>query len=195
MKTFDIKPEILRWAVERARLKNDEINSSIFKDYNKWLSGSKKPTLSQLEKFCKRTYLPFSYLFLNKPINEKLSIPDFRTLNSVEIINPSINLIETYDHCVQCQEWYKNQLVNVENPLKIKHFTTSDNVNLVSGYIREVLNLEITELKMQSWEKRKHIINELEKNGIITILSGYVGTNNHRTLDLDELRGFSLYDE
>jgi hypothetical protein len=47
-----------------------------------WLEGQKKPTVKQLEEFSRKVYLPFGYLFLPQPPQEKLPIPYFRTNGS-----------------------------------------------------------------------------------------------------------------
>src|SRR3989304_1374337 len=46
----DIKPEILRWAVDRSGLPLDEYQPTVAA----WLTGRKKPTYSQLETFARR---------------------------------------------------------------------------------------------------------------------------------------------
>jgi Zn-dependent peptidase ImmA (M78 family) len=150
--------------------------------------------MKQLEKFCKRACLPIGYIFLNEPVDEKISIVDFRTVGNTEVQNPSVNLIDTYDHCIMCQDWYKNYLPKTKvNTLK--YFTTKSDINEVSNYVRNLLDINLTEDLNDAHTKRKLLISAIEKQGVVTILSGFVGTNSRRALDKNEFRGFSLYDE
>jgi transcriptional regulator with XRE-family HTH domain len=79
----DIKPEMLRWAVARARLQEETLTDRI-PQLSEWLAGEAKPTFKQLEKFAQATRVALGYLFLPTPPVEALPIPDFRMLAGTE---------------------------------------------------------------------------------------------------------------
>jgi transcriptional regulator with XRE-family HTH domain len=63
MPRVEIKPELLRWARERARLPADAL-AKRFPRLPEWEAGEAKPTFRQLEAFADATAVPFGYLFL-----------------------------------------------------------------------------------------------------------------------------------
>jgi hypothetical protein len=89
-----VKPELLRWAIERSRLLKDDF-AKTFPKLDEWLSGRRQPTPRQLELFAHKAMTPLGYLFLDKPPDETLPIPDFRTVGNAPINRPSPNLIDT----------------------------------------------------------------------------------------------------
>src|SRR5882724_13210177 len=97
----NIKPELLRWAIKRSGLAIGDYKEGV----EKWLSGEKKPTHDQLEKFARRAMVPFGYLFLEQPPNEDLPVPDYRTRTDEGVREPSPNLIETIFEMQTRQDW------------------------------------------------------------------------------------------
>ena len=75
MATVPVKPELIRWAIDRSRLPGDALKKF---PIDKWTRGEKQPTLKQLEDFAKRTMTPVGYLFLDAPPVEALPVPDYR---------------------------------------------------------------------------------------------------------------------
>ena len=57
--------------------------------FDDWVEQRVLPTLKQLEEFAKKTYTPFGHLFLAEPPNERIPIPDMRTLGDTEVERPS----------------------------------------------------------------------------------------------------------
>ena len=105
--TVDVKPELIRWAIERSGLSPDELAVFPVED---WQTGNKQPTLKKLEQFAKKTMVPFGYLFLAKPPVEKIPLPDFRTLGDTPIRRPSPNLIDTIHTMQRRQQWMREYL-------------------------------------------------------------------------------------
>src|SRR5262245_8533456 len=64
--TVDVKPELIRWAVQRSGLPLSELTAK-FPKLEDWQRGERQPTFNQLEEFARRTMTPFGYLFLHKP--------------------------------------------------------------------------------------------------------------------------------
>ncbi len=66
-----VKPELLRWARERAGRSVEEFGGR-FRKLAEWERGESQPTLKQLENFARVTCVPFGYLFLPEPPVEHL---------------------------------------------------------------------------------------------------------------------------
>lgn len=79
MTRVDIRPEMFRWACERAGFDPGDLAHRI-PQFPAWERGEKQPTFRQLEDFAKATRTPFGYFFLPEPPEERLPIPDFRTI-------------------------------------------------------------------------------------------------------------------
>ena len=92
MQTVEVKPELLRWAIDRSGLPSGELLAK-FPKLNKWTSGECLPTFRQLEQFARATMTPFGALFLDAPPVEKLPVPDFRTKNDHPLGRYTPNLL------------------------------------------------------------------------------------------------------
>ena len=66
MNRVPVKPEMLRWARERAGLAVGDLQKR-FPRLHAWEQGDAPPTLKQLERFAKATHAPVGYLFLQTP--------------------------------------------------------------------------------------------------------------------------------
>ena len=73
----NVRPEILRWAFQRAGY-SEENAVETFPKLQDWLSGEKKPTISQLQAFASKFFVPFGYLFLQQIPTETIPFPMFR---------------------------------------------------------------------------------------------------------------------
>jgi Zn-dependent peptidase ImmA (M78 family) len=76
------------------------------------------------------------------------------------------------------------------------NFSVEDDTADIAKSIRELLNLDSLNAKsFDDCSFRKQLSNSIEKLGILVVFSGTVDGNNSRPLDLNEFRGFSLYNE
>ncbi len=107
MVRVEVKPELIRWARERAGLDTDVLTER-FPQLEAWERGEIRPTLKQIERFAKATYTPPGFLFLQEPPVERVPIPDFRTMGRERIERPSPDLLDTIYVCQQRQEWYRD---------------------------------------------------------------------------------------
>ena len=71
MMRIEVKPELLRWAVERSRVDALDL-SARFPQLDAWERQERQPTLKQLETFSKATRTPLGYLLLPEPPVERL---------------------------------------------------------------------------------------------------------------------------
>lgn len=164
----------------------------------KWEKGQKQPTLRQLEAFAKRTMTPLGYLFLSAPPEEKLPIPDFRTMGDTPIRRPSPNLIETVQTMQRRQTWMRDNLIEqgqAELPF-IGALKRRGDIKTGAERIRKTLGLsEDWAAEHETWGRALFTLcNAAENAGILVTTSGIVGLSTRRTLDPQEFRGFVLCD-
>lgn len=193
----DINNNLLIWAIERAGINIDEVSRTI-PSFSSWLLGKKKPTVKQLEKFAQKVHLPFGYLFLENPPEEKLPIPFFRTVNSQEH-KINLNIYDSVLMLQQRQSWLTDYLKE-NNYLQLNfvgRFSSNPDINEVVKDIRTTLKINEDWAKtFSTWEKAKdHLTQLIEDAGIITNFSSIVGNNTHRNIKVDDCRGFVLIDD
>ena len=190
-----VKPELIRWARERARLDTETLTKT-FAKFPEWEAGTCQPTLKELGQFAKKVHVPVGYLFFSKPPRESLSIPDFRILEGKNIGNPSPDLIDTFYSCQERQEWYRDYAQ--ENGYPRLDFIGSVSLDtsreVVAAKMRETLGFSPKKYSSQD-EALSELINLAENAGILVMINGVVMNNVHRRLDPTEFRGFALSDE
>lgn len=200
MKTgVEVKPNVITWAIARAGFELQEFASN-FPNVLGWLDNSKKPTVKQLEKFSHKVHLPFGYLFLSEPPQEKLPIPFFRTNQRAghASTNVSVNVYDTILLMQQRQDWLREYLRDSEfDPLPFvgKH-KGSQNYREIVADIRRTLGVE------NDWARSfprietalDHLTEKIEDSGIIVVFNGVVENNNSRPIKVEECRGFVLVD-
>lgn len=198
MKTFvNINSNILTWAIARAGY---ELSIFIekFPNVQKWLKGEKQPTVKQLEDFSKKVHLPFGYLFLAEPPKEQLPIPFFRTLGK-EATQFNINVYDTILLIQQRQDWLKNYFI--ENEYEILPFVgkykNANNIQEIVNDIRLTLGLkENWASGFGTWQLAlDNLVKHIENQRIVISFNGIVENNTHRTIPVEECRGFVLVDE
>jgi len=194
---ININNDILVWAIERAGSNIDEVSRKI-PSFSSWLTGKKKPTLKQLETFSQKVHLPFGYLFLETPPDEKLPIPFFRTIQQKEV-NVGLNVYDSILIIQKRQEWLTDYLKENDYPLLefVGKFKNNENIVEIVSDIKNTLKLDENWADdFPSWEKAKdHFTQQLEESGIITVFSSIVGNNTHRSIKVEECRGFVLVNE
>ena len=193
-----VKPEMLRWACERAGQSVDNLRSR-FPKIELWSRGDASPTLKQLESFAKATHTPIGYLFLQEPPVERIPIPDFRTVGSGHIERPSPDILDTVYICQQRQEWYREFMRSIgEKPLPFVASASSTNdIEKSAASMRHALGFDIEERRqMPTWtDALRRFIEQADALGVLVMVSGVVGSNNRRRLDPQEFRGFALADD
>ena len=194
-----VKPEFFRWACERGNFDVEDLSRrSQLKKLPEWVSGKSSPTLKQLEAFAKATYVPVGYFFLEEPPVEDIPIPDFRTVGNKKISRPSPDLLDTIYLCERRQDWHHEYLVSQgEEPLEfVGSVDMSQGVESVAEKMHKTLGFSTRKReKMGSWEEAFRLFaKQVEEIGIMVMVSGVVGSNNKRTLNIEEFRGFALSD-
>jgi transcriptional regulator with XRE-family HTH domain len=193
-----VRPELLRWARERAGFSLEALAHRI-PQLPAWERGEARPTLKQVEKFAKATHAPVGYLFLAEPPIESVPIPDFRTLSNVRVSRPSPDLLETVYICQQRQDWYRD-FARSEGEVRLQFVGSADLSSDIGGTaarMRTALGFNVEERRrMPTWtDALRRFIEQADLLGVLVMISGVVGSNNRRKLDPDEFRGFALSDE
>ena len=138
-----VNPELLRWARERANIAQEDL-ATRFKKLPEWESGDAQPTLKQLEAFARVVHVPFGYLFLREPPDERLPIADFRTVADAATTRASPDLIDTLYAMQWRQAWLREHLV--ENEAEPLAFAASarlaDDPDAVGREMRRTLGLD-----------------------------------------------------
>jgi Zn-dependent peptidase ImmA (M78 family) len=198
MSHVDVKPDIFRWAVERSGLPYEALLKK-FPKFNLWERGSAMPTLRQLTVFAKKTLTPLGYFFLTEPPEDKLPIPDFRTVGDEPLRRPSPNLLETVQTMQLRQEWLRDYLIEQgQLPLAfIGSVRLSDEIDAAASKMRELLDVSDDWARHHAtWSAAlSALCLAVDKAGVVIVINGVVGNNTHRRLDVNEFRGFVLSDE
>ena len=198
MNRVSVRPEMLRWACGRGRIAPAAL-AKRFPRYSAWERGEKQPTLKQLEAFAKATHTPVGYLFLSEPPEERVPIPDFRTVADTPVGRPSPDLLDTLYLCQQRQSWYREfALAEGETPLEfVGSARVTDDVEAVAAAIRQALGFDLEERRrLPTWtDALRRFIEQCDAAGVLVMVSGVVGSNNRRKLDPGEFRGFALADK
>jgi Zn-dependent peptidase ImmA (M78 family) len=197
MLRVDVKPDMLRWAWERAGFDLGEVTGRI-PQLPLWYREQARPTLKQLESFAKAMRTPVGYLFLDAPPVERVPIPDLRTVGGGRIGHPSPDLLDTLYLCQQRQEWYRGYARAMgESALTFSgSVTTMSPVETTAAAMRAALSLEPGDRRSTpTWtEALRVFIERADSLGVLVMITGVVGNNNYRKLDADEFRGFALAD-
>lgn len=197
MNRVAVKPELLRWARERAGFSADMLFKK-FPKLDEWESGESKPTFRQLENYAKATFTPFGYMFLKEPPEEDFPIPDFRTIADAGLGRPSPNLLDTIYLCQRRQYWYHDFARSEDQePLEfIGSARLDDGIAVTAERIRHALEFDVEERRrLATWtDALRQFIRQADELGILVMVSGVVGGNNRRKLDPEEFRGFALVD-
>jgi len=192
-----ISASVLEWALERCGGGTDL--SRKFPRLSEWLTGAAQPSLRQLEEFAKATSVPFGYLLLPKPPEERLPIPHFRTLFDKPARQVSPDLLETVHTMQRRQAWMREYLIEqgLESLPFVRSASLTDDPAGVARQIRDTLWLGTAWAAEQStWTAALRALqNKMEEAGILVVVNGVVGNNTRRKLDVEEFRGFILVDE
>ena len=197
MTRVPVNPELLHWACERSGITQEHL-AARFEKLPEWESGETQPTLKQMEAFARAVHVPVGYLFLTKPPEEPVPIPDFRTFAGQAVTRPSPNLLDTIYTCQERQSWYRD-FVHVARAPKLAFVgsaTVETPPETVAAEMRETLGFDLAARRnCPTWtDALRLFIQQADKAGVLVMVSGIVMSNNRRRLDPAEFRGFALSD-
>ena len=188
---------MLRWACERAGYDVADLAERMPK-LRAWVRRERQPTLKQLEKLAKVTHTPLGYLLLPEPPEERLPVPDYRTVTGVRRDRPSPDLLDTLYTMIRWQDWLRESLVeNDAEPLAfVGSARLADDPDAVGQEMRRALGLDLGwAAGVRTWQDAvTELRRTIEQLGVMAVINGVVGNNTHRQLSVQEIRGFELTD-
>lgn len=197
MSRVAIKPDLVQWARERAGLPVDAL-ATRFPKLPAWERGESQPTMKQLEAFANATHVPIGYLFLPAPPEERLPIPDFRTVSGTAQHRPSPDLLDTIYAMQHRQAWLRETILDGEaDPLKfVGSARLGDSPEGVGREMRRIIGFgDGWAGEVRTWQEAVSRLRQaVEDLGVMAVINGVVGNNTHRKLDVQEFRGFALCD-
>ena len=192
-----VKQSLLNWACRRSGRDDADIRKD-FPELESWKRGETLPSLGKLEEFAKATYAPIGYFFLDAPPNDRLPVSDFRTVGGADIGEPSGGLLDTIYLCERRQEWYKEEIRATGGKQLgfVGSMSTADDTISSAKQIRTALKFNVEQRVGIGGRNgaRRWLVNQMEDLGILVMMSGVVGNDTRRKLDVAEFRGFALAD-
>src|SRR6266567_4000267 len=195
-----LQPKVLRWARDRARLDEPALAKKVgvgVERVKEW-ERTGQLTLTQAKKLAHVTHTPEGHLYLQQPPDDKLPIPDFRTVGNQPVRRPSPDLLETVFIMQRRQAWMRDFLIEEgEDQLPfVGSATVNGSPENVAANIRQALGVALGWADEETtWtEALMHLRQRIEGVGILIAINGVVGNNVHRKLDPDEFQGFALCD-
>ncbi len=197
-----LQPDVLRWARERAGIDAEQLARKIQVKVERVIEWERTGNISiaQADRLAERTHTPLGLLYLSKPPEDNLPIPDFRTRHAdASSLRPSLDLLETVYAMQQRQDWMREELIESgAEPLEFVGacIRAQSHVNVASA-MRNVLGIEVGwAANMDSWiAALRFLRNRLDTAGVLVVFNGVVGNSTSRKLDPDEFQGFALVDE
>ena len=192
-----VPPRMLRWACERAGYDLSDLAGPM-PQLVAWVRQERHPTLKQLEKLANLTHTPLGYFFLPEPPEERLPVPDYRTVAGTAAAKPTPDLLDTLYTMQRRQMWLRESLL--ENEVEPLAFVASanliDDADAVGREMRRALGLQDGwAAGVRTWQDAVgELRRAIEQLGVMAVINGVVGNNTHRRLSVEEFRGFALTD-
>lgn len=195
-----INHTVLRWARNRADLSTDMLAKKIgtaVANVEAWESGEKSPSFNQAQSYAHYTHIPFGYLFLREPPEDKTPIPDLRTVNGVEREGFSIELKDTIQWVLLRQEWYKEYLQSQGYDFNqfVGRFREDAGVQLIVDDIRRSLAVARHPIRGTFEDYFSTLVTSIENIGVLVMRNSIVSNNTSRPLSVEEFRGFAISDK
>jgi Zn-dependent peptidase ImmA (M78 family)/transcriptional regulator with XRE-family HTH domain len=196
-----VNAKMIRWARERASFGIDALARKVNTKPEKvvsWEKGEARPTFKQAEKLAHVARVPFGYLFLPEPPEERLPIPDLRTRPDAPPPHFDAEFMDLIQDVQFKFDWYRDFLLERgAEPLPfVGSFTKSATVSEVAADIAKQLGIdEQVRRESRTWEGYFRILRDrAEDTGIWVMRSGVVANNSQRPLSVDIFRGFAIAD-
>jgi Zn-dependent peptidase ImmA (M78 family) len=191
--TYTVSPAVVDWVIGQMGEHTTPFKSLDL--LKRWRTGAKTPTFNEIQDISKKTHIPLGYFFLQTPPKEEIKLMEYRTIASVESVNPSRELIDTIAEMEQIVDWTRDYLISEGseiNPIVGKLKDESD-IAVIAAYVRKVLGLSINWFKTTD-NSFNHLRNRMSEAGAIVMMNGVVRSNTHRPLSIEEFRAFTIID-
>jgi Zn-dependent peptidase ImmA (M78 family) len=198
----DVNPALLQWAIDISQKDLAKI-SSRFPRVLAWINGDEQPSFRQLEGLSNFLNVPFGYMFLKTPPRKDIVETEFRTISNDIVGTPSKELQDTLMEIQNITLWMRDY--RIKNSFDKLDFVGCIHINDIRSVEYNTITkkmLELLELDAK-WAKTLSnpgqafniIRQKMEGIGLIVIVKGFVKTNTHRSLKLDEFRAFVFSDD
>lgn len=195
-----LQSNLLSWARERAGLEEKVLARKMgvkLESVVAW-EESGRLRLTQIEKLAHVTHTPVGYLYLDTPPEEKLPIPDFRTVGDAQIRRPSPDLLETVETMQRRQAWMRDYLIGEGQDARqfIGRYGMDTPAGQIAADMRTALGLtQGWAENVSTWtEALTQLRHRIEEIGVLIVVNGVVGNNTRRKLSPAEFRGFAICD-
>lgn len=196
-----ITKEMLEWARKRTLGTLDDAAKYLKIDKTKleaWEHGESQPTFNQAQDIARRLKIPFGYLYLSRPPDESLPLPDLRVKPGTPPKNPSPDFLEILYDAMRKQEWYRDYLIAEDaDPVPfVNRYSMSSPVEKVAEDIRQTLNLD-EKFRRKTRDQEDFytkLVEQAESSGVLVLRTSIVGNNTKRKLDANEFQGFAMPD-
>ena len=141
--TLRLRPDVLRWARERANLTEEDLARKVrlkAERVQQW-EQSGEISMAWAERLADATHSPLGFLFLSFPPDERLPITDFRTRAGRTPPKVSIDLLETVQAIQQRSAWLRDELID----------TGAEPAQLVSAYRQGTSSVDAAEAMRSLW--------------------------------------------
>lgn len=197
-----ISAPTVRWARERASLSQEELAVQLGvkpSQVDAWEQGLAFPTFTQAERLSEQLRLPFAILFMEKPPEINLTIPDLRTVTNKSKKKSSLEFFDVVSDAALRQRWYREYRERYDpEPLPfVGSYRFGDDVDKIAADM--AARLEINEELREQSSTWQHffvsLVQRAEDLGVLVMRSGVVRHNPNRTLEVEEFRGFAISDK
>lgn len=196
-----INSEMLVWGSERAGVDAEALADRMgirIDRVHQWLSGEDSPTFRQAQEIAKALNLPFGFLFLDRPPEDVVALPDLRTVGSDPARNLDHNFKDLLKDILFKVDWFKEYLKEIDgDPLPfVGSFKLGDPTKAIAANMREVLFGPSQEIPpARNWEDfLTELMRAAEGVGVWVMRNGVVGSNTRRPLSVAQFRGFAIAD-
>ncbi|KJY57283.1 uncharacterized protein JF75_14870 [Lactobacillus kimbladii] len=191
---LDINPHTLAYYIDNSGVSKDYLQMKV-QNIDAFLDGSKNPTFNQLSKIAKLIDVPTGLLLLSDPVEADKNTLKFRTINSNRIEKISNELRDTIVEMQTKQDFLRNE-IDYELDF-IGKYSIKNAYQQVVDDIRNYLDIPINYQKNAGKNKNalKYFRDKMSQIGIFIFFNGSVKSNTHRSLSLEEFRGFVLSDK
>ncbi|NKK90905.1 ImmA/IrrE family metallo-endopeptidase [Rhizobium leguminosarum bv. viciae] len=195
-----INEKVLAWAVDRAELPLDVVAKNVNVKPERlvaWIGGEERPTFRQAQSLSSALHIPFGYLFLKEPPEERLAIPDLRTVGGYPARKLDLNFRDLLNDVLFKRDWFRDFVRDHTGRELgfVGKYGAGDNTRTVAADMRQVLYGENGPSQTGNWEEHlRMLIDKAEAAGIWVMRNGIVGSNTHRPLSVSQFRGFAIAD-
>jgi Zn-dependent peptidase ImmA (M78 family) len=195
-----INEKVLAWAVDRAGMPFDVVAKKLNVGAERlaaWMNGEERPTFKQAQILSSALHIPFGYLFLKEPPEEKMAIPDLRTVAGDPARKLDLNFRDLLSDVLFKRDWFRDFMKEHSGREMdfIGRFGAGDSTRAIAADMRSVLYGEDGPPKTGNWEEHlRMLIDKAETAGIWVMRNGIVGSNTHRPLSVSQFRGFAIAD-